>query len=472
MDKLSAKKKVSIIRLYLSGLSYDEITIKAGVSKVTVANVVTELKAGAFPEAADAAEQIELLRELSLDLKHSGLSPGQCAVGLAVVSRIKECGLDVADIDRLPLILKVAGGEEKAKEFVELVYRIHQYQKKSGMTLEQADEKLQALEAKAAQLSPVLKQLEERQAEVKQLTKRRDDLIPVVNNLDQKYGLLNPRVKDLEKREGELLRRIKDQQDTIEKAEATLAALSREKQDTVQKADAVLAALGKGKQQLLEAGFSPAGLAEFNDRTRAIAARQHIAIDALKEKLLHDLESLDKGLGLEVLIDARQTELKKYQQWITLAKKEHESLQGTIAALEQQKAVLEATIGAVRDKVSDEIVKVIPAAREAVTRLTKELQLGNEGVLDEIKRLKDQALEVGKEIGRYEGVIKVNQWLIELMTLVRGEDGLEAQRIKIILLQVLRGGESWMKRNQSKVRFGAPTYSTQRLIGELEEWRI
>ena len=321
MEKLSPKKKLSLVRLYMSGLSYDEIAIKAGVSKGTVANVVTDLKAGAFPEAADAAEQIELLRDLSLDLNHSGLSPGQCAVGLTVLSRIKDCGLDAADIDRLPLILKVSGSEEKAKEFVELVYRINQYQKKSGMTLEQADEKLQALEAKAAQLSPVLKQLEERQTEIKQLTKRRDDLIPVVNSLDQKYGLLNPRVKDLEKREEDLLRRIKDQQDTIEKAEAALAAIRCEKQDTIQKAEATQAALSKGKQQLLEAGFSPEALTEFNNRTRAIAAHHSIAGAVLSERLFHELESLDKGLGLETLIVARQTELKKCEQAIVSAKK-------------------------------------------------------------------------------------------------------------------------------------------------------
>ena len=49
MEKVSAKKKVSLVRLYLSGLSYDEIAVKAGVSKGTVANVVTELKTGGFP---------------------------------------------------------------------------------------------------------------------------------------------------------------------------------------------------------------------------------------------------------------------------------------------------------------------------------------------------------------------------------------------------------------------------------------
>lgn len=247
MEKLSAKKKVSLVRQYLSGLSYDEIAAKSGVSKGTVANVVAELKAGVFPEATDAIEQVELLRELSLELKRSGLSPGQCAVGLAVLTRIKECGLDAADIGRLPLILKMAGGEEKAREFVNLIHRIHQYQEKSGLALEQVDVKLQKLEAKAKEMDPVLKKVEEHQKEVKQLAERRDDLIPMVNNLEHKYKLLNPRVQELEKREGELLGRLKEERATFEKAGNDLAVLRREKQDTIQRAEAILAKMSKEK---------------------------------------------------------------------------------------------------------------------------------------------------------------------------------------------------------------------------------
>ena len=86
MEKLSPKKKVTIVKQYLSGLSYDEIAAKGGVSKGTVANVVTELKTGVFPEAVDVGEQVEMLRELALDLRRSNLTPGQCATGLAVLS--------------------------------------------------------------------------------------------------------------------------------------------------------------------------------------------------------------------------------------------------------------------------------------------------------------------------------------------------------------------------------------------------
>ena len=71
-----------------------------------------------------------------------------------VLARINECGLDPADIDRWPAILKAAGSEENAKEFIELVYRIQEAQKKTGLTLEEADEKLHELEMEAAELEP------------------------------------------------------------------------------------------------------------------------------------------------------------------------------------------------------------------------------------------------------------------------------------------------------------------------------
>ena len=71
-----------------------------------------------------------------------------------VLARINECGLDPADIDCWPPILKAAGSEENAKEFIELVYRIREAQKKTVLTLEEADEKLHELELEAAELEP------------------------------------------------------------------------------------------------------------------------------------------------------------------------------------------------------------------------------------------------------------------------------------------------------------------------------
>ena len=59
MEKLTTAKRLQIVKLYLSGLSYDEIAAKTGISKGTVANVVAELKAGNFPEAANVSNLLK-----------------------------------------------------------------------------------------------------------------------------------------------------------------------------------------------------------------------------------------------------------------------------------------------------------------------------------------------------------------------------------------------------------------------------
>ena len=273
MEKLSTKKRLNIARQYLSGLSYDEIAAKNAVSKGTVANMVAELKAGRFPEATDTAEHIELLRELSLDLKRLNLTPGHCATGLAILNRINECGLDPAYIDRWPLILKSAGSEEETREFVEMICAIQEVQKKTGLSLEDLQDKVLELERRASELEPMSRQHEDYRKQLAELTRQRDNLINEVTGLKQKYGLLNPRVKDLEKREQDLLRRTKGMETKAEEAEAALTTL------------------GKERLRLLEIGFSLEALAEFSQRTQAIAQHHHITPSELKERLLHELEN-------------------------------------------------------------------------------------------------------------------------------------------------------------------------------------
>ena len=52
MERLSARKKSDMVRQYLSGLSYDKIAARSGVSKGTVANVGADLKAASFPRGS------------------------------------------------------------------------------------------------------------------------------------------------------------------------------------------------------------------------------------------------------------------------------------------------------------------------------------------------------------------------------------------------------------------------------------
>ncbi len=454
MEKLSAKKKGTIIRQYLSGLSYGEIAAKSGVSKGTVANVVTDLKAGRFPEAADVVDHIELLRELSLDLKRSNLTLGQCATGLTVLTRITECGLDPADVDRWSPILKSVGPEAKVQELVSMIYSIQEVQKRTGLSLEELDNKVHELERRAADLEPMSRQRDDYRNQLAELTRQRKDLASEVAGLEDKYKLLNPRVKDLEKREQDLSRQIKDIETRAEKAEAAIATLNKE------------------RQRLLDIGLPFEALAEFSQRLHSIAQRHHISPAELKERLLQELEKLSQGLGLETLIQKQQVELEEQERALALARQDSQSLKAVVESLKQEKTSLEASIKNTREKVSTEMAKIIPAARDTINRLVEELQRGHNEALAEVRQLRDEALEVGMEVGQYKEILQSNQWLTNLLALVGGEETIEGKQVRVITLSVLRGVAAWLKHDEANnLRFPTLSFAVRNLIGELEKWK-
>jgi chromosome segregation ATPase len=283
----------------------------------------------------------------------------------------------------------------------------------------------------------------------------REELAKMVDTLEQKYNLLTPRVKDLEKREQDLLRRNKEMESEADQAEVILKTLRKE------------------KQYLLAIGFSPEVLAGFSQGVQSVARRHDIAPAELRGRLLQELENLDQGLTLETLIQERQAQLEELERSVALARKEQKSLQAVVTNLKHEQAGLEANIRNTREKVGKEIEKIVPVARDAINSLVGELRHGNEEVRAEVKRLKDEAIEVGKEIGRYHAVVEANQWLSDLASLMRGEEGLDGKQVRIVTLAVLRGLSVWAKHNQTNnLGFVTRSLYLDSLIKELEEWKV
>ena len=455
MDKLSAKKELTVVKQFLSGLSYNEISVKTDISKGAVSGIIVKLKGGEFPQFADLADQVEVQRELSLNLKHSGQTPVQCAIGLASLNRIHECGLEVADIKRWSDIIKMAGSDDTAKTFIDMVYRIQDAQEETGLTIDEIDNKLQELQDKLTELQPTLTELGEKKDEIAELEKRRDDLTPVVDNLEQKYSTLNPIVKDLQKRQGDLLKQIKQEEEITASTQEALVTWAKE------------------NKKLAKAGFSLEELVAFNDKARVIAAHHHIPVPALRERLLHELEVLDKGLGLETLVKDTQARLKIEEETLTSAKNEIKGYKDTIGILTEQQAALEAGITVTRDKISQEIAKIIPAAKEMLNTFNGELQHGGDEMLGIVNNIKEQTFDIGKEVGRYEGIIEGNGWLADLFALMKGEESLEAMKVRAILLPIMRGAQPWMKHNQEKTGMNSSISQTLALlVGGLELWQV
>jgi len=359
-----------------------------------------------------------------------------------------------ADIDRWPLILKSVGNEDEAQEFVRLVYSIQEVQKRTGLSLEALDNKARELERKTTDLEPMVKKREDYRKQVAELTRQREELANVVANLEEKYKLLNPRVKDLEKREQDLSRRIKDMEPKAEKAETTLTALNQE------------------LQKLQVTGLPLEELTEFSQKIQVLARRHAIKPAELRDRLLHELGILDKGLSLEALIQSLQQELDKKEQAATVARQDSESLKAVVTSLKQEKTNLEASIKESREKVSREIAKITPVARDTVNRLVEELRRGHDEALADVRRLKDETLEVGKEIGQYEEMLQANEWLNELSALIKGEESVAGKRVRAIGLLIVRGIADWLRNHKAENQIFSPLLSaTENLVRELEQWK-
>ena len=454
MEKLSARKRVAIVRDYLSALSYSEIAAKQHVSTGTVANVVADLKAGRFPEAGEIGEQIEQLKELSLDLKQANLTPGRCALGLTVLARLDECGLDPADIDRWPLILKSVQSEDEAQQFIKLIHSIQEVQKRTGLSLDALHDEVHELEKKAGEMEPLSDKVTYCKKQVAELTRQRKKLSGEVSNLEEKYTLLIPRIKELEKREKDLSRFVAEMEPRARKAEATLATVTRE------------------TQKLKNVGFTFEKLAEFSERVKVIAEHYSIAPEELRDRLLQELERLDEGIGLEALINCRQQELSEQKQLVGKARQELETTKEVVNGLKQEKTKLEASIKETRERVSREIVTIVPIAKNTVAQMAEELRSEVDKAMAEVSKLRDESLEVGKEVGRYEEILKTNAWLHELMALVQNEQDIEAKTVRTIALSVMRGFSNWLKvQDKYSTLFTSLSLLTNNLIRELEQWK-
>jgi len=185
------------------------------------------------------------------------------------------------------------------------------------------------------------------------------------------------------------------------------------------------------------------------------------------------LESLDQALGVEALISGRQQELAEQGRLVAKARQELENTKAVVGSLKQEKTNLEASVKETREQVGREIAKIIPVARDTVDQLTKELRSGVDKAIAEVGQLRDQALEAGKEVGRYEEILEANAWLKELLALVRGEQGIEAKQVRVIALLVARGVSSWLKvQDKYSAVFTSLSFATNNLIKELEQWKV
>ena len=456
MQKLSLRKQLAIVRLYLGGLSYDEIATRSGVSKGTVANVVADLKAGQILDAQEPLGQLEILRELGVDLRRCRLTPGQAVAGVAVLSHLQQLGVEPAEVERCVGVFRELSSEgTDPKVFVQAALALQEARESTGLSTEALEEKVRKLGEEVERLQPIAEELKRYQREVKEFKEQREDLSGQISELQTRYAPLSQSVGNLERRETELSKRVAQLEERAQAADERLAAARRD------------------LQALAGLGLSIDALPGFVQRLSSVVQRHGIKTGELQERLLHELEELDTGLWLESRLKIKREELGEVEQAIAKALQEREALESALQQLKQQQATLHKTVADEQVHLRKELKAVGKTATNAMDRLKRNLGKGNAEALLELQKLRDQSIEIGRELGRFETIIVANEWLQSLLALVKGDSDINASQVRVIGLSVLRGVWSWLEQNQKDTQL--PYWLRTRVgavITELVQWKV
>jgi myosin heavy subunit len=454
VDKLPVSKIKAIIKLYLNGLSYSEIAAKVGISKGTVSNTIGDLKAGKFPEAGDVSEQIEALRELGAELRKNRMTVSQAAIGAAALARLHELGLEPIDLERVKDMSRSLPPDTDLPGFIRTALAFDNTYRRTGLSFEELETKAAGLEGTVSHLEPLAQQAKEQQHQVEELDRQKQGLTAEIGAMEKRLQSITSVVEDKETRDLALAKHV--------------SRLEQRAHD----ADEKLVAARKDLQIVASIGLSLEELTGFTQRLSGVAQRHGIKRVELRERLLSELEQLEKGLGLESETKKDQEKLAGTKQSLSEARKELATVQTAVETLHREEASLQAAIKEAKETVRKEIMAILPIASGTVAQLKQQLAGAVHQALIEVLQLREKALEVGKEIRSYQTIINVNDRLRQLTALVAGDSGVNGEQVKANGTLILRAISAWL--NQQTDEFGGLSQlkvSVNTTIGVLERWK-
>ena len=132
----------------------------------------------------------------------------------------------------------------------------------------------------------------------------------------------------------------------------------------------------------------------------------------------------------------------------------------------------ESKVGEERRHVVTDIKAINTAARSTIAKLKRDLDSGIRESITEVNKLRDQALQVGKELGQLNEMIESNKWLRDLRALIKGDEAVDPSQVRVLGITVLQGILSWLDQgHEDKDSPYLLRVSISNLVGELERWK-
>jgi len=454
MEEISATKKLKIVRLYLDLGSVREISSQTGVSVGAVSNIIADAKNGKIPQIREPTEQIQMTRDLKADLKTYSVTLEQAVLGATLARRLLEQKIEPSEVGHCLDFWHRTASENQGKDVVQIALRLDAVCQRTGLSPEALAEKVELLENEVARLEPAKRGLAEKQKELQALEKRRAPLAAEIAGGEKERDRLRQDVGRLEGREAELSTRV--------------ATLEKRRDD----AEEGVAVASSGLKLLAEMGLPPEELPGFAQRIAAVAGKHGMAPGHLRERLVGELEQLDKGLGLDSQIKAKRDELRGVKKSIQNEMETGDRLRSETAELRQNLAAIHGQIAEGQALLAQELQSHVSELKAAGANIQQALSSTSSEVLVELQKMKDQALEVGREIAKYEATIQQNQPMATLATMLSSQEDVRPQDAQFVSLWVLRRLRDWgHKEERLTIGLGLFVSHLESVITDLENWR-
>ena len=359
------------------------------------------------------------------------------------------------EIEKCHTLMQVLSSPDKdLAVMAKSILAIEEVKQNTGLSLGELEAKVVSLREEAEKLFPVCEEVDTREKELAQLEANRNSLMGKIKELNDREVILYGSVNSLEVKEVKLLSHVTE----LEKRSYT--------------ADKQLSEARRDLKALAKIGLSVESLSKFTVKLREVSTHHSIKPEELYHRLLKELKQLDKGLAMEYLIKGKEAQLTKLSNEIAKEQAGKEGLHNYLNQLTSEITNLEARLANYRKQLAQDIANLSSASKETMQQINDSLKSGIVNSTREVKKLADEAEKVGEEVGKLEANIESLSWIKPMLSMVRGENGLDDYQVRVIGLTVLRSMSSWLNENhvQDSNLYLLKSNISNTITG-LEEWK-
>lgn len=386
MKEILRTSKVEVAQHYLLGCTYREIEQYTGVSHGSIANIVQELENGKLHIPGTPFDQVNDLRQLSLDLKKKGLSTSQAVLGVAFFDRTHDLGVSSERLDQwAELVSKFSTPDFPTGNFLGVALKLHQLEKNEGKSFETVAEEYEIATESLEKIKKETASLEEKRAALSQeITSTSSHL----EKLDKSRAKLESDVEMLLSRAKELKSRIDE--NMLERA-----ALNKDVKELKQQ-KVKLSSQVDGKEESLirlnNIGFQDEDLLRLSAILERITRDANAGQKEVKERFFRALATFKAITELETSQGVEMAALEDLTR-------EKSVLMGEIAGLQSTRDILSGQVGEITSGVLKQITDEGSKTVSELQRQTKDIR----GQLDE---LFGQAIRVAGVLGEMQAMVK------------------------------------------------------------------